>query len=863
MLAILLMLMSLAFAAPAFAEGAGTTRPAAKAAPATPSPVLSEEVIVDPRVEIIGPAKITFLGGAVYYASLELTQGLPSDSDSRSDCRLLEDGVPLGPAHADFGTILQVGGGAYTHWRLGQLIFSTRDNSSPLANGRTYSLDCTRRIVASKAQVIGTGPSFSYELATSGRTIQNRRLTIRNRDAGRAVATKLTVRGAPDLTTREGILAGIIAPDMTSEEKSLAIWRFLSERVYNWHPAQVDAEVHDPVKLLNVYGYGYCDDYAQSFAALAEAAGIPARIWYLNGHVVPEAFYEGRWHMFDPDFDLVLRGPDGTVLGVEELAQDPTPLLEQAGFLGASVAAFLADAYSTTADNFYQDSLVFPAPHRVRPVLQPGDEVTFDLGPASRLREAYMPSAPHAPLAGNGTLKRTITAEGGPAEIVIPFDWPYVLVGGSFTGEGEVEISPNGVDWTPTRDFASWFAARAQASYGFVLRVKRPGPTSTLAVVFQFAPLSLPAVGPGRTTFDLEAVPVSGTALEGDAGIEITHEWEDRVEPGMYAIAASAQPAEGGVVRCTPDPVVQGGSSTCAATASAGHAFTGWSGDGNCPGTGPCVLAVNGPTSVVANFIPLASLAPRLVNLSTRMKVLTGNDVLIGGFVIGGTTGKTVVIRARGPSLAPLGVAGVLSDPVVQLFSGQTPLASNDNWQETPDVAALVASGFAPTDAREAAIYATLEPGAYTAVVSGANLATGVGLIEVFEVDRPEPTLTNLSTRGPVFTATDPMIAGFIVQGNAPRTVVVRARGPSLAGFGVAGYLVNPVLLVYSGSQPIAANDDWQTAANAQELVAAGFAPTHPLEAALLLTLPPGAYTAVVTGTGASTGVAIVEVFMP
>jgi hypothetical protein len=136
-----------------------------------------------------------------------------------------------------------------------------------------------------------------------------------------------------------------------------------------------------------------------------------------------------------------------------------------------------------------------------------------------------------------------------------------------------------------------------------------------------------------------------------------------------------------------------------------------------------------------------------------------------------------------------------------------------------------------------------------------------VGIIEVFEVNLPEVPLINIATRGQVLTGNDVMIAGFIIQGSQPQTVVVRARGPSLAAAGVVGPLANPRLQLFSGQTEIGNNDNWQSAANAATLQAMGFAPADSLESAILVTLNPGAYTAIVTGVGGTTGVAIVEVF--
>ncbi len=252
----------------------------------------------------------------------------------------------------------------------------------------------------------------------------------------------------------------------------------------------------------------------------------------------------------------------------------------------------------------------------------------------------------------------------------------------------------------------------------------------------------------------------------------------------------------------------------------------------------------------------------RLAAISTRMQSLTGNDVVIGGFVIGGSSPKTVVVRARGPSLAP-GVPNTLGNPLLELFAGATVIATNDDWGTAPNAAQLSASGFAPTNALESAIMTTLAPGAYTAIVLGSDGGTGVGLVEIFEVDRPDIPLAGISTRGKVLTGDDVMIGGFIIQGSAPQKVVVRARGPSLAAASVPNVLANPSLtLVRSSDQSvIATNDDWQDDPSAAAIQAAGFAPGDAVESAVMMTLDPGAYTAIVSGVGGSTGVGIVEVF--
>lgn len=267
------------------------------------------------------------------------------------------------------------------------------------------------------------------------------------------------------------------------------------------------------------------------------------------------------------------------------------------------------------------------------------------------------------------------------------------------------------------------------------------------------------------------------------------------------------------------------------------------------------------PATVIT--APNPSPAPRLVNGATRGRVGSGDERLIGGFALEGPRAKTVVVRARGPSLAPLGVTDSLADPKLELYSGANQLvASVDDWQSDANSALIASLGLAPADPREAAIIRTLPPGLYTTVVSGSRGGTGVGIVEVFEVDLPEDPLVNISARALVMNGNDAMIAGFVIQGSGPQTVAIRARGPSLAPYGIASPLMDPFLDVVRSSDRVvvARNDDWEIDANAAELASRGYAPAHSKEAAVLLTLAPGAYTVIVTGANGGVGVAVVDV---
>ena len=281
----------------------------------------------------------------------------------------------------------------------------------------------------------------------------------------------------------------------------------------------------------------------------------------------------------------------------------------------------------------------------------------------------------------------------------------------------------------------------------------------------------------------------------------------------------------------------------------------------NAIGTGSASAASNSVTPTG----PVTSPIPRLANISTRLQVLTGNDVMIGGFVIGGASSKTVAIVATGPLLLQFGIPNALANPKLTLVrsSDQVVIATNDDWQADGLASQLQASGFAPSNLLEPGLYRTLPPGAYTAIVEGVGGGTGVSVIGVYEIDQPATPLTNISTRGRVLTGNDVMIGGFVIQGSGPQTVAIVATGPSLAQFGISSPLANPkITLVRSSDQAVVdTNDDWQSHPNASQLTAAGFAPSNALEAGIYTTLQPGAYTAIVEGVGGGTGVAVIGVY--
>ena len=259
----------------------------------------------------------------------------------------------------------------------------------------------------------------------------------------------------------------------------------------------------------------------------------------------------------------------------------------------------------------------------------------------------------------------------------------------------------------------------------------------------------------------------------------------------------------------------------------------------------------------------------RISNISTRGFVGTGDSSMIVSFIVEGTGSKTVTIRALGPILASFGVADALSDPYLMVTNQATgaEIASNDNWQTATSASAVTSSGKSEgIDAKESAVQLTLDPGQYSAVVTGVNGATGNALVEVYDEDISSESikLANVSTRGYVGTGDSSMIVSFIIEGTGTKTVTTRALGPVLASFGVADALSDPYLMVTNQATgaEIVTNDNWQTATSASAVTSSGKSEgIDAKESAVQLTLQAGQYSAVVTGVGGATGNALVEVY--
>ncbi|HEU0209645.1 MAG TPA: right-handed parallel beta-helix repeat-containing protein [Candidatus Udaeobacter sp.] len=245
-----------------------------------------------------------------------------------------------------------------------------------------------------------------------------------------------------------------------------------------------------------------------------------------------------------------------------------------------------------------------------------------------------------------------------------------------------------------------------------------------------------------------------------------------------------------------------------------------------------------------------------LGNISTRGLVGTGDNVLIGGFVITGTHNKRVLLRALGPSL---NVVGKLTNPTLQLFKGQTLLATNDNWSSASNHQDILNTALQPPNPAESAILTTLAPGGYTAIVRGVSNTNGIALVDGYDLDRTtDSKFINISTRGLVGTNDNIMIGGFAVLGSDSQKVIIRAVGPSLS---LVGKLANPTLELRTPQGVlITSNDNWRTTQQA-EIIASGFMPANDLEPAIVRTFTPGNYMALVRGVNSTTGLALVEVY--
>jgi hypothetical protein len=281
------------------------------------------------------------------------------------------------------------------------------------------------------------------------------------------------------------------------------------------------------------------------------------------------------------------------------------------------------------------------------------------------------------------------------------------------------------------------------------------------------------------------------------------------------------------------------------------------------PPDSPCAKAYNSePIHLESTMFP--TVGPQTRNLSTRGNVGNGDASLIGGFIVTGTDPKAIAFRALGPSLARDGVSGGLADPILSVYDAAGNLvATNDDWGTDQSAAAIVANGLALPDPVESAAVRAFVPGAYTTVITGKNSTSGVALVEIYDLSPGSNSkLANISTRSSVGAGDNVLIGGFVVGDVAKTNVIVRALGPSLAAAGLTGTLSDPMLTIFDANgSAIASNDNWQDDIHASDIQKNGLAPANAAESALVLHLPAGAYSGVVSGVGGAAGVALVEIY--
>ena len=364
-----------------------------------------------------------------------------------------------------------------------------------------------------------------------------------------------------------------------------------------------------------------------------------------------------------------------------------------------------------------------------------------------------------------------------------------------------------------------------------------------------------------------QASPISVTAANAGGTVAIT--WSS-VEGATYKIETSPDATTWSALAGATAITSAGGDTTSySTTAIASHYRVTLSALATYDTRGAGGLSGVGNTAVATAAVGTSGTA-RLINIATRVSLGGTAGTPIPGFVLSGPGTKQMLVRAVGPTLVGFGVTGVLTDPRLSLVSGATTLASNDNWLAA-DAATIASSGaFALTAvSKDAALVSTLTAGAYSAPVAATDGGSGVALLEIYDASTSSTVnVINASTRAFVGTGESVLIPGFVIGGTGSLRLLIRAVGPALSTLGVTGVLGDPTITLYRGATALATNDNWGTQTNAVEIAATASAvgafalPAGSRDAAIVTTLPPGAYTAVISGVGGTTGTALVELYV-
>lgn len=519
----------------------------------TLQPEIRSTVKTETIGELISPDTMSHEQGSCYRARLAIPRS--ADRNSKSTCVLLEDGKPLPHPHARHNLIRKQGRGHYSHWTTDTLYFSASDSSDPRTNGKQYELVNKESSVEKQTTfVISASPSSIALPAIPARNIQPVKLIWHNLDPQIKVAPHWKRTGSPDLSSQQAMLDSILKPGMQAEEKSLAIWKFLVDWRYHFTPAEQGDELHDPVKFLNVYGYGFCDDCATNFAVLARKAGLQSRVWGLSGHVVAEAFYDGQWHMFDPDHQVFYRNPQGVIAGVEELAQHPELITKTPRDPIGTPSQLIADLYTSTNNNRPSERHPQIKDTTLSPTLEPLDRVEFRFINPEYVHQKYVTDASRPPVVGNGTLNRTVhqisqLRQTAPNRREWHLSWPYVLLKSKLELELKpsasaplVYISQDAKSWhqldgalsnqTLATSLDQWIQNQPTAVYEYFIRIENSNgsdPAESIKQlksesIFQFAPRALAHMQSANNQFELKLTP---SPSRKGKGVEVQLVWKE------------------------------------------------------------------------------------------------------------------------------------------------------------------------------------------------------------------------------------------------------------------------------------------------------------------------------------------------